>query len=102
MERLADFIRKALAVIAVFVVGYLGESGNDGGFIKDIWSSLKTASPPVAMVLFLLFLDERRERREAQRQCNDRTIDFNATINELKNGFDALMTLLKGLGRRGR
>lgn len=99
MDRLADFIRKAAAVIAVFVVGYLGESGNDGGFIKDVWASLKTASPPVSMVLFILYIDERRERREAQRQCNERTIDFNNTMNKVAVGYDALMTLVKGLGR---
>lgn len=100
MDRIADLIRKGFALAFVALVGYLGESGSDGGFIKDVWASLKTASPPVAMVLFLLFLDERRERREAQRQCNERTEAFTDTTNKLNNSFASIMTLLQGLGRR--
>ena len=55
---------------------WIGEHGQDGGFIQDIWVQAKVASPLAAMLLIILYFDEKRERREAQRQCNDRTIEF--------------------------
>jgi hypothetical protein len=104
---------------ALGVIGYLGEKGGDGGFIKDIWAALKTASPPVAMVLFVLFWDERRERRDAQKQCNDRTVDFIQSTNlqtatagkasdaltNLAHGFETIATIMglkfdKGRGKK--
>jgi len=61
----------------VGVVMYLGEhSGPGSGFISDLWSAAKTASPLAAMFAILVWTDERRERREAQKQCNERTLDF--------------------------
>lgn len=101
MERLIDLARKTFWAGIVAVVAYLGENGKDGGFVKDVWASLKTASPPVAMLLFLLLLDERRERREAQRQCNERTEAFtestNGTANVLQRFTDALRDVADGV-----
>lgn len=74
-------INRIVWPITIAVVSWFGTKNGDGGFIKDIWATLQTASPPVSMVLFLLWLDERRERRESQRQCNDRTIDFIQSTN---------------------
>lgn len=95
-----SWAKHATFVGALAVVGYLGETGVDGGFIKDIWAALKTASPPVAMVLFVLFWDERRERRDAQKQCNERTVDYIQSTN-LQTGAagraaEALTTLAHG------
>lgn len=96
----ASWAKHITFVAALGTIGYLGERGGDGGFIKDIWSALKTASPPVAMVLFVLFWDERRERRDAQKQCNDRTVDYIQSTNLQtvtgEKAADALTTLAHG------
>ena len=101
-ERVADTIKKLVAVGVVVVIGYLGESGQDGGFIKDIWAALKTASPPVAMVMFILFLDERRERRDCQKQLNGRTIDFIHSTNGAISTFDRAIEKMTGVARTNR
>ena len=87
----------------IAAIGYVGEQGGDGGFIKDIWTALKVSSPPVAMVLFALLLDERRERREAQRQCNERTVDYIKSTNlqttaseKMATGFRQLTDAVRG------
>lgn len=101
--KLADTVKKLAAVGAVVGVGYIGESGQDGGFIKDVWAALKTASPPVAMVMFILFLDERRERRECQRQLNERTVDFIQSTNAADAAFSRALDKIFGMtGRRRR
>lgn len=107
---MVEFLNKLQKIgwlLGLVIIGYLGESGQDGGFIRDIWASLKTASPPVAMVLFMLFIDERRERREAQRQCNDRTIAFTDSANQasgmvskLTAGFMELRALIRPRSKR--
>ena len=81
MEKLADWIKRAPLFIVLAAFAWLSETGNDGGFVKDIWTAAKTASPLAAMVALYLLYDERRERREAQRECNDRTIDFVQSTN---------------------
>lgn len=101
MERFLDFAKKGSALLAVAVIGYMGEHGTDGGFIKDIWTAAKTASPLAAMFTTLAWLDERRERREAQRQCNERTIEFVKSTNFAVTTFDKTIWRLVG-GRRKR
>ncbi len=81
VQRTLDFAKKVLGLAAVAGFMYLGESSRDGGFIKDLWAAAKTAGPFGTMLGLLLFFDERRERREAQRQCNERTVDFIQTNN---------------------
>lgn len=97
-----DLIKKTMVPMAALgLVGWLADTGTDGGFIKDIWTALKTASPPVAMVLFVLFLDERRERREAQRQTNERTIDFINSTNSATNALQGMALSMKELRKGG-
>lgn len=92
--------KHAAFVGALGVIGYFGETGADGGFVKDIWAALKTASPPVAMVLFVLFWDERRERRDAQTRYNERTVDYiqstNLQAGSAGRAAEALTTLANG------
>lgn len=95
MDRIADVIKKALALLAVAAVAYTAETGGDGGFIKDVWTAAKTASPFAAMFAVLAWLDEKRERREAQRQCNERTIDFIEATNAVTTALGKLGTGLR-------
>lgn len=75
-EYLVSKVFRILYIAAGLGLTWLGEHGQDGGFIQDIWAQAKVASPLAAMLLLVLYFDEKRERREAQRQCNDRTIEF--------------------------
>ncbi len=98
VERIADLLKKATAIGVVLGIGYIGEKGSDGGFIKDVWAALKTASPPVAMVMFILFLDERRERRDCQKQLNERTVDFIQATNMANSSFERALIQIRGTG----
>jgi len=105
-DRLFSFL-KYTSVVAGFVgIAYLGQTGKDGGFIRDLWDAAKTASPFAAMFAILFFLDERRERREAQRQCNERTMSFVESTNEqasnLEKLIEAINQLRTTLARRRR
>ena len=64
------------------------------GLVQDVWNAAKTASPFAAMFSILLFFDERRERREAQRQCQDRTIEFIEANNYAHASLEKAIALL--------
>lgn len=102
-QLIADAIRKVIlygfTFLTIAALAYFGEQGSDGGFIKDVWGAAKTASPFAAMLCLMLLLDERRERRDAQKQCADRTIDFIKTVNQ---GFRAVDKMAEALERRQR
>lgn len=83
MERLAELFRKALPYLVLGIVGYIGERGSDGGFIKDVWTAAKTASPFAAMFAILAWLDEKRERRQAQEQI--RALEEKRVLETAKN-----------------
>src|SRR5882672_567805 len=117
-EKIISWGKQLTFIGALAAVGYLGETEKDGGFIKDIWAALKTASPPVAMVLFVLYWDEKNERREAQKQCNERTVDYIQSTNlqtgaatraadaltSLAHGYETIATVLGlklGVSKRG-
>jgi hypothetical protein len=99
---LVDLLKKIVAVAIIAAIGYFGEKGAYGGFVKDVWSALKSASPPVAMVMFMLFLDERRERRECQKQLNERTVDFIQSTNAADSIFAKALDRLSMIGARKR
>ena len=105
MEKLADWLKRAPLFIGLAAFAWLSETGNDGGFVRDIWTAAKTASPLAAMVALYLLYDERRERREAQRQCNDRTIDFvqstNLQANSSGRTAEAVRDMAEALGTLG-
>ncbi len=89
-NKLAEFIKKFFWMGGLAAVAYMGEHGNDGGFIRDVWGAAKTASPFAAMFAVLVWADERRERREAQKQCNERTIDFIRAANVQAQASDKM------------
>ena len=107
-SKIADAIKKVAIMGCLAAVAYFGESGTDGGFIKDVWAAAKTASPFAAMFATLAWLDERRERREAQQQCNDRTISFVEATNTQSGAIESMVDAVKQLassfsvGRRRR
>jgi hypothetical protein len=80
-DRLSRLFTVAAGFAGMVAVGWIGETGADGGFIKDIWASLKTASPPVAMVtsfgIYILWKEWQKDRGEHA----ERTLDFNKTLN---------------------
>lgn len=84
-------------LLVVAILAYLGERGADGGLMQDVWNAAKTASPFAAMLCLMLMLDERRERRSAQTQCADRTIDF---INATNEANQALSKMADAVERR--
>jgi hypothetical protein len=102
MDRIIDLIKKGVPLLVVAAIGYMGEHGTDGGFIKDIWTAAKTASPLAAMFAVLCWLDERRERREAQRQCNERTIDYVKSTNAASAMFDKALAKILAVGGKPR
>jgi hypothetical protein len=102
MDRLLELIKKGIPILGIAAIGYMGEHGTDGGFIKDIWTAAKTASPLAAMFAILAWLDERRERREAQKQCNDRTIEFVKATNLAISTFDRTTSKLQEERRERR
>lgn len=95
--RLVSLLNKLLAGAALAAMAYFGERGDDGGFIKDVWAAAKTASPFAAMFAIMAWLDERRERREAQRQCNERTVDFIQSTNSQFNSLGSIHEAIKQL-----
>ena len=88
-------VKQVTLVVLLVLVAYLGESGKDGGFIKDLWNAAKTASPFAAMFAVLAWLDERRERREAQQQCYDRTISFVEATNKQSTAMETMVDGIK-------
>lgn len=100
MEGLANLLKKGVPIICVVVLGYAGEKGVDGGFIKDVWMAAKTASPFAAMLAIMAWLDEKRERREAQKQCNERTMDFVKTVNGMSVTFERALAKMQRSRRR--
>lgn len=99
---LYELLTKGVPFILVFGVGYAAEKGADGGFIQDIWTAAKQASPFAAMCAVWAWLDERRERREAQRQCADRTVDFINTTNESTKTIERAIKILTEAAVRPR
>jgi len=97
LDKAPTWIRQAVLVVAAGAAGYLSTLGVDGGFIRDIWGGLTQASPPVAMVLFVLLLRSEAKREEANRQCNDRTIDFIKSTNLQANSADRTAEAFKEL-----
>jgi len=85
--KVGDLLAKGVPLIIAGLLWLFGEKG-ENKFVQEIWAMLKGASPPVAMVLFYLFMREQTERREAQKQCNERTVDFIRSTNLSVSTFD--------------
>lgn len=98
-QRLLATLNKIVWMAALAAFYWLAERQQDG-LIQDVWTAAKTASPFAAMFCILLFFDERRERREAQRQCQDRTIEFIEANNYAHASLEKAIDLLSK--RRGR
>lgn len=94
-DKSANALRSITAIFAVVVVAYVGETGVDGGFIKDVWAAAKTASPFAAMFATLAWLSERQERRRAQEQCQERTISFVESTNQHSTALEKMVEVVK-------
>lgn len=101
-NKIGDFVKKLLSLGALALLAWLGERGSDGGFIRDLWLAAKTASPFAAMFAILVWMDERRERREAQKQCADRTVDFIGATHTMAQSMDSVAAAVTGRKPRRR
>lgn len=91
------FLKWAAGLISLAGLAYVGERGQDGGFIKDVWAAAKVASPFTAMIALILLFDERKERRQAQKDCNERTIDFIKSTNASSEAFERVSRIFDNL-----
>lgn len=94
-DKVLNLLRSAGAMTVILVVAYVGETGKDGGFIKDIWAAAKTASPFAAMFAVMAWLSERQERRKAQDQCQERTISFVESTNQHSTALEKMVEAVK-------
>ena len=100
-KAIATWLRNAGLLATFGVVAYVGESGIDGGFLKDLWAAAKTAGTFGCLFATLAWIDEKADRKRAEQQLFDRTIGFTestnrqATANE--NGVDALKEMATAL-----
>jgi hypothetical protein len=99
-ERIWRLVTAGLGLGTVVIFGAIGESGADGGFIKDIWGAVKTASPLGAMVTtygcYVIWKEWQRDRKEHA----DRTNLFNKTLNRYARLLESAVTVRES--RRGR
>ena len=107
-------LNRIVSLLSLAAVYYLGESGKDGGFINDIWAQAKLASPLAAMLALWAWQGEQRERKQAQKELNERTVDFikstnlqNATVDKLAPAVAQMSGVLQNFAtvlgmKRGR
>lgn len=93
--RIVTAVKSVGAMLFVVAVAYVGETGQDGGFIKDVWAAAKTASPFAAMFATLAWLSERQERRKAQEQCQERTISFVESTNQHSTALEKMVEAVR-------
>lgn len=79
----------------IALVAYVGETGKDGGFIKDLWNAAKTASPFAAMFAVMAWLRADAERRKAQEQCQERTISFVESTNQHSTALEKMVEAVR-------
>jgi hypothetical protein len=94
-DRVITMLRSVGAMAVVVVVAYIGETGVDGGFIKDVWAAAKTASPFAAMFATLAWLKSDRERQRAQDQCQERTISFVESTNQHSAALEKMVEAVR-------
>lgn len=98
----ANLVKKiAIPTGALAGAGILAETGYDGGVFKDIWHGLQTASPTLAMILFVLLLDERQGKKLAEERLFQRTIAFVEATNLASAAFNKLAGALAAHKKKG-
>lgn len=107
-DRLFNLATKLGTAVGLGFATWLGETGHDGGFVRDIWKMAQTASPFAAMFAIYAWQRADRERRDAQQQTYERTIDFTNTINAINatiapvfSALTEMRHLIDGLSKRG-
>ncbi len=94
-SKLVTAIKSVGAMLFVVAIAYVGETGQDGGFIKDVWAAAKTASPFAAMFATLAWLRADTERRKAQEQCQERTISFVESTNQHSAALEKMVEAVR-------
>lgn len=98
MDKLIDLIKKLSAVGLLAAAAYLGETGRDGGFIKDLWAAAKTAGTFGCLFATLAWLDERRRSSKAQEELLERTISFVESSNQGSRALEKMTDAVKEIG----
>lgn len=82
---LNDSFRRLIAGLVslgiVMGAGIMGETGQDGGFIKDAWEALKVPSPVISMVLAIGIWMVWREWMKDRAEHAARTLDYVVGMN---------------------
>ena len=94
-DRFLKVMKATIFTVLLVLIAYIGETGRDGGFIKDIWSAAKTASPFAAMFAVLAWLSERQDRRAAQVELLERTVGFVEATNEQSGSIERMVEAIK-------
>lgn len=92
LQRILAFGQRLFYVGCALAATWMGQTQPEGPF-KDIWEGLKTASPTLSMILLVLYLRSDAERREAQRQCSERTVEFINANNVAHAALEKVTTL---------
>ena len=85
------------SLLAVATIGAIGESGADGGLIKDVWAMAKTASPLGCCGAILLAIDAMAKRESADRRADvshqrerDMALQYVQSMNAAGNKIEEL------------
>lgn len=98
MDKLYDLLKKVTAVGGLAAVMYLGETGKDGGFIKDVWAAAKTAGTFGCLFATLAWLNERQASKKAQEELLERTISFVESANAGARSLEKMVDAVKQIG----
>lgn len=95
MQQITTAVNRLLIVSGLVAVAYVGESGADGGFIRDLWNAAKTASPFAAMFAVMAWLKADQERLRSQRELYERTIMFVEASNKQSAALETMVASQK-------
>jgi hypothetical protein len=94
-DKFLSVVKASIFTALLVLMAYIGETGRDGGFIKDVWAAAKTASPFAAMFAILAWLSERQDRRASQVELLERTIYFVEATNEQSASIERMTDAIR-------
>ena len=98
MEKFYDLLKKTGGVALLAAATYLGETGKDGGLIRDVWAAAKTAGTFGCLFATLAWLNEKRASQKAQEELLERTISFVESSNAQSRALEKIVEAVKHIG----